>query len=289
MSEPVRYVMNDGVTVVGDFWPAESSCVVLLLHGGGQTRHSWKRAGQNLSAAGIATVAVDARGHGDSEWSPQGIYSRARMADDIVAIAGAIGRPIVLVGASMGGLAALLASATLQGDRLLGLVLVDVVPNYEAAGGQRVFDFMGANLDGFATVDEAAEAIADYIPHRPGGRASPGLEKNLRLVGERWFWHWDPVFLSAAQEQGGSATRDDPTLQRVARELTTPVMLLRGALSDVVSEDAVQSFLKSTPHAEVTELAAAAHTAAADSNDAFNAAVMDFVHRLVSTGPATTD
>lgn len=286
MSQPVQLRMDDGVTVVGDFWPASSAFVVVLLHGGGQTRHSWKGAGRSLSAAGVATLAVDARGHGDSEWSPQGDYTRARLAHDIVAIAEDLGRPVVLVGASMGGLAALLASTALRTDQFGGIVLVDVVPSYDAAGGQRVFDFMGANPDGFATLDEAAETIAAYLPHRTQGDVSRGLEKNLRLVGDRWYWHWDPAFLATAQHPGGNATRNDATLDRAARQLTTPVLLIRGALSDVVTAAAATSFLEVVPHAEIAELPLAAHTAAADRNDEFTAAVMDFVQRKVLTPPS---
>lgn len=281
MSQPVHFLMDDGVEIVGDLWPAESPFTVVLLHGGGQTRHSWKAAGISLSAACVATLALDARGHGDSGWSPTGDYTRARLASDIATVAKQQRSPVVLVGASMGGLAALLASAQLTQDQLGGLVLVDVVPRYDAPGGQRVFDFMGANLDGFATLDEAEQAIAAYLPHRNRKRGSRGLEKNLRLRGDRWYWHWDPEFLTSSQLVGGGATRNDATLDRVARELTTPVLLLRGELSDVVSPAAAEAFVEMVPHAEVVELPLAAHTAAADSNDEFTAAVIDFVQHRV--------
>lgn len=286
MTQPVQFRMNDGVTIVGDFWSTESPFVVVLLHGGGQTRHSWKGAGRSLSAAGVATLAVDARGHGDSGWSPNGDYTRARLASDIIAITENVGLPVILVGASMGGLAALLASAELSKDQLGGLVLVDVVPRYEAAGGQRVFDFMGANADGFATLEDAAQTIAAYLPHRNRGQVSRGLEKNLRLKGDRWYWHWDPEFLASSQLPGGNATRNDVTLDRVARHLTVPTLLVRGVLSDVVTPAAAKSFQKVVPHAEIAELPLAAHTAAADSNDEFITAVMDFVQRKVSTLPS---
>lgn len=281
MSHLVHFLMDDGVEIVGDLWPADSPFTVMLLHGGGQTRHSWKAAGVSLSAAGVATLALDARGHGDSGWSPTKDYSRARLASDIATVARQQQTPVVLVGASMGGLAALLASAQLTADQLGGLVLVDVVPRYDAAGGQRVFDFMGANLDGFATLDDAAEAIAAYLPHRNRERGTRGLEKNLRQRGDRWFWHWDPEFLASSQLVGGGATRNDATLDRVARELTTPVLLLRGELSDVVSPAAAEAFVEMVPHALVVELSQAAHTAAADSNDEFTSAVIDFVQNHI--------
>jgi pimeloyl-ACP methyl ester carboxylesterase len=85
--------------------------IVLLLHGGGQTRHSWRRTGARLAALGWSAVAVDARGHGDSDWDPAQDYSHHAMVDDLDAIVAQLGEPPVLVGASMGGITALLAQA----------------------------------------------------------------------------------------------------------------------------------------------------------------------------------
>ncbi len=129
---------------------------------------------------------------------------------------------------------------------------------------------------GFESLEEAADAVAAYLPHRPRPRSPEGLKKNLRHRNGRWYWHWDPAFLTKPQ--------DDPfvrveQLEQAAIELTIPILLIRGKLSDVVSEEAVEDFLKKVPNAEFAELSEAGHTAAGDDNDAFSEVVVQFVLR----------
>ena len=128
----------------------------------------------------------------------------------------------------------------------------------------------------FETLEQAADAISAYLPHRKRPKNLDGLKKNLRHRDGRWFWHWDPAFLKP--------TNDDPfvrveQLEQAAVELTIPILLIRGKLSDVVSPEGVQEFLAKVPAAEFVELSDAGHTAAGDDNDAFSAAVVSFVTR----------
>src|SRR5690606_10858671 len=100
------------------------------------------------------------------------------------------GRP-VLVGASLGGLTALLLEGEIAPGTARGLVLVDVAPRVEPEGVLRIHAFMTAHPDGFADLEEAAAAISDYLPHRPRRGVPPGLAKNLRRGADgRWRWHW---------------------------------------------------------------------------------------------------
>ena len=191
-----RWTGADGISIAGDSWGEPEGPLVLLQHGGGQTRHAWKGAGEALGAAGYHAVAFDARGHGDSGWSADGDYSVDAMVADLVQVIDTLGgkRP-VLVGASMGGGTSLGAIGEDHVDAT-ALVLVDVAPRSEPAGAERILDFMRQKPEGFETLDEVADAIAAYQPHRNRPRTLDGLAKNLR-VGEngRFFWHWDPKFL----------------------------------------------------------------------------------------------
>ena len=187
-----------------------------------------------------------------------------------------IGRPTVLIGASMGGLTGILAAHEAGADFVTKLVLVDVVPRFEKDGSARIRDFMFSGIDGFDSLDEAADAVAAYLPHRSRPRSPEGLKKNLRLRDGRWYWHWDPAFLTKPG--------DDPfdrmdQLERAAINLEIPILLIRGKLSDVVSAEGVQDFLTKVPRAEFVELSDAGHTAAGDDNDAFSEVVVDFVSR----------
>jgi len=273
-----RFEGAGGVALAADTWGPSAAPAVLMLHGGGQTRHSWKETGRVLAEHGLRVITLDMRGHGDSGWSPDGRYALETYRDDVLAVLDQLAAPAVVVGASLGGLTGLHAAAAAGPLRIPGLVLVDVVPRIERAGGTRIIDFMAGHAEGFASLEDAAEAVAAYLPHRTRPRSAEGLRRNLRLREDgRWYWHWDPRMLTdrGSDDQAEHLRR----LEDAARHLAIPVLLLWGRLSDVVSPAGVQEFQELVPHAEVVMLPGAAHTAAGDDNDAFTRAVVDFCTR----------
>ncbi len=277
--DPVRLRLRGrgGIELVADQYGPPDGPAVLFLHGGGQTRHSWKQTGAQLGAAGIRAVTLDARGHGDSQWAPDRDYRYEAMVGDVLAVLEQLGGgPVVVVGASMGGITGLLATAAPGGDAIGALVLVDIVTRPEPEGVDRVLTFLSKNPDGFATLDEAADAVADYLPHRPRPKSNAGLLRNLRQRDGRWYWHWDPGILGDKSADPDEMAR---TLEGAARTLDIPVLLVRGLQSDVVSAAGAAEFLELVPHAELVEIGNAAHTAAGDDNDAFTEAVAKFVTR----------
>jgi pimeloyl-ACP methyl ester carboxylesterase len=196
---------------------------------------------------------------------------------DVLRVLQTIEGPVVLIGASMGGLTGILVAEKTGPDKVTGLLLVDVVPRYEKHGSARIRDFMLGNLDGFGSLEEASDAVAAYLPYRSKPRSPEGLKKNLRLRDGRWYWHWDPAFLT---KPGDDPELRTETFERAAKDLKIPVLLIRGKLSDVVSPEGVRHFLATVPGAEFVELSNAGHTAAGDDNDAFSDAVVAFVKRL---------
>lgn len=258
---------------------------VILLHGGGQTRHAWGASAARLADAGWEALALDLRGHGDSDWSSGGDYALSRMARDVEGIARTLpGRPVI-VGASMGGMTALYALGRMNTELAHALVLVDVVPRMEGSGVRRIVQFMQAHPNGFATLEEAADAVAAY---RGQGRERPadlaGLRKNLRQRADgRWYWHWDPRIL---QPRDAQAMADYMGLFEAARAIRAPTLLVRGQRSDVVSAKGVAEFLELVPHAEFVDVAGAGHMVAGDDNDAFSAAIIDFLARHPLPGEA---
>ena len=276
----VEYSGAGGITLVADEWNGGTGGAgrpsVLMLHGGGQNRHSWKNTGQALADEGLHVVALDSRGHGDSDRAPNADYDVETLTADVLQVIAAIGRPVMIIGASMGGLTGILAAHRAGPAEVTRLVLVDVVPRFEKGGSARIRDFMISGLDGFDSLEEAADAVAAYLPYRDKPRSPEGLKKNLRLRDGRWYWHWDPTFMTKPG--------DDPELrtekfEQAAKHLSIPVLLIRGKLSDVVSPEGVRHFLASVPRAEFVELPKAGHTAAGDDNDAFSDAVVKFVKR----------
>ncbi|MCV7344283.1 alpha/beta hydrolase [Mycolicibacterium rhodesiae] len=281
--QTVEFRGTNDLALVADEWnrgveSAAERPTILMLHGGGQNRFSWKNTGQVLADQGFHVIALDARGHGDSDRAPDADYSVDSLSADVLRVLEQIGRPVVLIGASMGGLTSILVAKEAGPAVVTKLVLVDVVPRFEKDGSARIRDFMFSNVDGFDNLEQAADAIAGYLPHRKRPKNLEGLKKNLRFRDGRWFWHWDPAFLTAP--------KDDPfgrveRLEQAAIELTIPILLIRGKLSDVVSAEGVQDFLAKVPGAEFVELSDAGHTAAGDDNDAFSEAVVSFVTRPV--------
>jgi pimeloyl-ACP methyl ester carboxylesterase len=277
----VTYRGVNGVGLVADEWNRDAASKngrpsILMLHGGGQNRFSWKNTGQVLGEQGFHVVALDSRGHGDSDRAPGADYALETLCGDVLRIIDEIDRPVVVIGASMGGLTGILVADAAGPDTVTKLVLVDVVPRYDKAGSARIRDFMFSHIHGFDSLEEAADAVAAYLPHRTRPRSPEGLRKNLRHRNDRWYWHWDPKLMTKPE--------DDPELrveklERAAIGLRIPILLIRGKLSDVVSVDGVKDFLDMVPTAEFVELSDAGHTAAGDDNDAFTDAVVQFVTR----------
>jgi len=280
--EPMhRWPGAAGVTIAGDSWGPGDGPLVVLQHGGGQTRHAWKNVGRLLGRAGYHAVSFDARGHGDSDWAPDGVYGQERMIADLQAVLAALGgRRPVLVGASMGGGLSLVAIGEDHVDAT-ALVLVDIAPRIEPEGVGRIMQFMFERPDGFATLEEVAEAIARYQPQREPAKNLAGLAKNLRLGADgRYRWHWDPRFMEPERKLQDRERR----LSACARRLSLPTLLVRGGLSDVLTEEGAQAFRELVPHAEYVNVGDAGHMVAGDRNDRFGAAVIDFLARTVPVG-----
>jgi pimeloyl-ACP methyl ester carboxylesterase len=262
---------------------------VLLLHGGGQTRHAWRRTAVEIARAGWLAYAVDQRGHGDSEWVASGAYGFQDFADDVTAVAAVLerrhGTPPVTIGASLGGMASLFAAGEAQARNLApifaALVLVDITPRVDLSGVAKVQGFMREHArDGFASVEEAADAVAAYLPHRPRPRSTEGLKKNLRLHPDgRWRWHWDPGFLDGRRPVGGRGELDQKLIA-AARGLEIPAMLVRGGSSELVQEEHAKEFLALVPHARFADVSGARHMVAGDKNDQFAAAILEFLKAL---------
>lgn len=267
----------DGLVLAADAFGSPESPPVLLVHGGGQTRHAWSGAARELANRGWYAVALDLRGHGDSQWSPDGDYQLERFAEDLVGVAGQLGRAPALVGASLGGLAGLLAEAVIAPGTFSSLTLVDITPDMEASGVAKIMGFMGAHLEhGFESPEAAADAIAAYLPHRARPSDLSGLAKNLRRQADgRYRWHWDPRFVACAHEEHERRPRRD--IDEHLSRLDLPLHLIRGRMSELVSEAAAKRFLDLVPHAAFSDVANAGHMVSGDRNDAFNSALTGFL------------
>jgi pimeloyl-ACP methyl ester carboxylesterase len=286
--ERIELQGTDGLRLAADVVGDPAAPPAVLLHGGGQTRYAWGSTANVLAERGWRAYRVDLRGHGESDWSPEGAYTIEHFAGDVTSVCAQVGQAAlpVLIGASLGGISSLMAIGEATTPIARGLVLVDVAPRTEPEGVQRIGDFMGANLEtGFGSLEEVADAVAAYNPHRPRPTDLTGLKKNVRLREDgRWVWHWDPKFM-----RGMGGSRDETRshdalnherLEAAARNLAVPTLLVRGRMSDLLSEEGAREMLAMAPHAEYADVAGAGHMVAGDRNDLFNDAIVGFLDRL---------
>jgi peroxiredoxin len=273
----------DGIRLVGDEYGPVAAPPVVFLHGGGQTRHSWGGTARAVADRGWRSVTVDARGHGESDWSAIGDYRVVSFAADVGELVGRLGAPPILVGASLGGLTSMLYAGELARGTVRGVVLVDIVPDMDAVGAERIRAFMvDRTVDGFASIEEVADAVAAYNPHRERPVDVTGLRKNLRERDGRWYWHWDPVFMSGEGEYPPVEILDVDRLHAAIGDIEAdgvPMLLVRGRMSDLVSEVRAREFVDRFPACEFVDVSGAGHMVAGDRNDAFTTAVVDFLER----------
>ena len=257
-----------------DAWP------VLFLHGGGQTRHAWGRTAEIVAAQGWRAVSLDLRGHGESDWAANGDYSFTAFCADCIAVCDQLGRPPVLVGASLGGMSAMLAEGT--SDRVVssGLILVDIAPVTNTEGVEKLGAFMRSGVNGFDSLEDAAAAIAAYTPQRKRPFNPEGLRKVLRERDGRWYWHWDPAFITRERTEV-VANRFKGLLDVAMNNITVPTMLVRGMLSDVLTQEGIDNMVARLPAVDVVEVPGAGHMIAGDQNDAFTDAVMWFLDERI--------
>lgn len=275
------YRTEGGLTLVGEDRGPMDATSVIFLHGGGQTRHSWSGAMRTLADRGCHVVSYDARGHGDSDWSPKGDYSFPALASDLRAVLSTVPGRRALVGASMGGITALHALAASDGELAQALVLVDIVLRPATAGVQRIRQFMASHHGGFRDVAEAADAVAAYNTHRPRPPDPSGLMKNLRKRDDgRLYWHWDPRLIDTSFNAKSPVVRAE--LMKAAKHVMLPTLLVRGRDSDVVDDAGVAEMRGFLLQMEVHDVSGAGHMVAGSRNDAFNEATIGFLERHLS-------
>lgn len=271
------------VRIIADRLGDLDARAVVFLHGGGQTRRSWGRAAAAVAERGWQAVTVDLRGHGESDWAAGGDYRLVSFASDVNEVLRTLPPNPVLVGASLGGFTAMLLAGEIVPRAASAVVLVDIVPNMEITGADRVLAFMAEKMEtGFDSLDEVADAIAAYNPHRPRPTDLDGLTANLRRRGDRWYWHWDPQFIAGPEAQQPLEIYDVDRLHTAVQTILdggVPMLLVRGQLSDLVSQERAEEFLARFPQVEFVDVAGAGHMVAGDRNDIFADAILDFLAR----------
>jgi pimeloyl-ACP methyl ester carboxylesterase len=265
----------DGVQIAAESYGSAQNRPVLFLHGGGQTRRSWRSSAQKVAAQGYYSISLDLRGHGDSGWAQPDRYRLDDFVDDVRSIVHTLRDPPVMVGASLGGIISLLIAGEIAPEKVRAVALVDVTPNIDPEGVKLITSFMRAKPEGFVSLDEAANAVVGYLPHRKRPPDAEGLRNNLRLhENGRYYWHWDPNFILDKNQQDFVP---QARLMAAAGNMLCPCLLIRGAKSEVVSKEGADSFVNAIPNIRLIDVPDAHHMVAGDNNSAFMAEILEFL------------
>jgi esterase len=269
-----KFVQANGLKFHYLDWGSADSPPLVLLHGVGQTCHTW-----DLFAAAMAThfhvMAFDQRGHGDSDWAPDRDYARQTMVNDVAAFTKAAGLDsFYLIGMSMGGMNSMMFTSQNR-ERVRSLVVVDIGPRVERTGSSHIRDFMSNNRE-FNDLDEAAAVIHKFNPRRPleAVRKYTCVYNLKQLPSGKWTWKYDSYFASA-QRLGDPQVMHD-MLAAAARLITCPTLLVRGAQSDVFSLEGAKEFQQLIPKSAFELVAGAGHSVMGDNPPGFEAAVRRF-------------
>jgi pimeloyl-ACP methyl ester carboxylesterase len=255
-----------------DWGPADAPPIV-LLHGGGQSAHTWDACCLQL-ARRHRCLALDQRGHGDSDWSAEGAYGFDDHARDIAGfVAGLQLRAPLLVGMSMGGINAT-AYATSHAQTLRGLVAVDVGPDVRFEAVERLMRGLGAYRF-FASPKDAAVRLSGLGARRPRALLEATLAQNLRRADDaRWTWKYDPQTLV----ERSAAEILDPRQALWARlaAITCPTLVVRGAQSEIFAPADAERFVRALPRGRFVTVPAARHTVQTDNPKGLVAAIEAF-------------
>ncbi|MDB6061738.1 MAG: alpha/beta hydrolase [Verrucomicrobiaceae bacterium] len=276
MQHTVLNLPGSGLSLRADAYGDEHAHPVIFLHGTAQSRRAWIAAAKKVAESGYRGITVDLRGHGDSEWSAAGDYDVEAFTRDVECLLAWARQPVTLVGASRGGQAAFIAASRFpQQVRLV--VLADVVPRSERSGISHIYTFLNQSLDGFADVDEAADALA-VLSNQPRAQDASGLRKVMREgANGRWFWQWDPA---CARPEFMAPPAEILLMEEAARQMRCPTVLVRGTHSDLVTLESVQQFKALLPDLMVVEAVGQGHMFTGDVNDTFATSLHDYLERF---------
>jgi len=256
--------VNDLTLHYLDWGPADAPPVV-LLHGITGHARVWDHLAERL-LPGRRVLALDQRGHGDSDPAPDDDYRVATMADDVAAFAGSLQLDrFALLGHSMGGRIAIQYAAAHAG-RLERLIIVDIGPDIELAGLQRVRDMMAKSPERIESEEWAVEYIrranplqdVDLLRHR----VHHGLK---RLPDGELTWK----YAKGLRDMMRAGRRDAADLWEPLARIPCPTLVVRGAESDILSPEVAKTMTERLPDGRLVEIPGAAHTVPADRPDDF--------------------
>ena len=257
-------------------WGSAEAPTVLLLHGFAQTAHSWDFV--SLALAGkYRVIAPDARGHGDSDWAKDGDYSTEALERDLDALVGHLGLgQFAIAGLSMGGRTAY-AYAPRRPESVAALTIVDVGPVGPPGGRSRIRSFV-SRLDERDSYEDFVRSVRAYQPLRSPEQVRNTLIHNVRRTPRgTWTWKYDSLLRDPNYQR--PVTPPDQVWDFL-RRLECPVLLVRGARSDVLPREVADRMTEVIRDCTFAEVERAGHIVPGDNTAGFLAALVPWLERV---------
>ncbi|MEE9285607.1 MAG: alpha/beta hydrolase [Dehalococcoidia bacterium] len=257
---------------------------VLFLHGGNQTAHTWDLVCLQLRGE-YRCLALDQRGHGESEAARDGEGSPFVQREDVREAIEAMGlERLALVGMSMGGLNSI-AYAGRYPDRLLALTIVDVGPTIQRQGFDETGKFLQERRE-FDSIDDAVEYAHRFNPLRPKAHLRYSLLHALRQRDDgRWAWRYDqPQRQMSKEEREKQAQQVLETYEKLWEEvprIPCPTLVVQGSESHVFRREDAEKLAATLPRGRAITIQGAGHTVQGDQPRAFAQALRGFLREVV--------
>jgi esterase len=254
-------------------WGTAGKRPVLFLHGGGLNAHTWDLVCLSLRDD-FHCLALDLRGHGDSEWSPQGDYAIASHVRDVEGFVDLLGlKDFVLVGMSLGAVTAA-SYASVHGQELAALVIIDAGPEIQRAGGQKIRDFVvdTATLD---SIDEFVAKAISFNPRRDPRLLRRSLLYNLRATPDgKWMRKNDTRHMGVRPFE--SIIDESRRQWDGVPSISCPTLVVRGANSDVFRDEDAAKLAASLRNGRWVKVDNAGHTVQGDNPAGLLAVMREF-------------
>lgn len=246
---------------------------LVLLHGYTGHARSWDAFAQAMSTD-YRVLALDQRGHGESQWAPADAYGTQEMVEDLKAFVGAMGLDdFVLLGLSMGGI----VSFGYAGERpaeLSRLIIVDIAPEIDARGLETILSNV-ARSDVFESREAAFERAREDNPVPPEAHHRDRVYHSLMRTDDgRWTYRYDRALRDPGNRREGIAPEEG---WRLVRSINVPTLLIRGEHSDILARGVAERFIREVPESRLEEVAGSGHPVPLDKPEDFLAVVRDFL------------
>ena len=256
---------------------------VVLLHGYAETSEAWTETAQDL-AREFRVIAIDQRGHGQSDRATDRDYTRATQMEDLEAIIQSLGlRSVTLIGHSMGGANAICFAAE-HPEMTTALVVVETAPEVLRSGIETIRRLLATGAT-FASLNDAIESFREFFPYATTEQIERRVRASLTVNDDgAYVWDFDPIF----RDPTSRPPDPDPGQRRLSDlwdcvdRVQCPTMIVRGSETDMLTPEAIQRLHRRVSGSRVSLIEDAGHSVPTDQPAALSLNIREFLQSIAS-------